>query len=150
MSSRLRDVEHLFRVVGLFAVGLLVFVAARAMFVPADFGIHGYYRAGALDDARAHEIVFAGRTACPECHDDAVATGAHARVGCEACHGGQAAHAADPSSAVPERLDAGRLCLRCHRSSGSKPRWFPQVDADEHAGGEGCDACHAPHHPKIE
>jgi hypothetical protein len=89
--------------------------------------------------------------ACAECHDGAVVeSSAHAKVGCEACHGGQAAHVADPGSVVPEHLEATTLCLRCHRSGSSKPQAFPQVDEDEHAGGEACDACHVPHHPEIE
>ena len=153
MREWLRDVEHLIRIVGLFVVGFVVFLAARAMFVPSDFGEYGFFRTGAIDDNRAREPVFAGRAACLECHDDAGAAAegsAHARVHCEACHGALANHAADPGEVVPERPDAATVCLRCHRAGGSKPDWFPQVDPEEHAAGEGCDACHMPHHPEIE
>ena len=97
--------------------------------------------------------MYAGREACLECHEDAASAAvgsAHARVHCEACHGALAAHAADPGEVIPERPEAATVCLRCHRADGSKPDWFPQVDAEEHAAGEDCNACHAPHHPSIE
>jgi hypothetical protein len=149
--NRFQDVEHLFRVAGLFAVGVVIFVVARAAFVPDDFGVYGHYRAGALDDARSRPIVFAGRAACAECHEDAgTAAGAHARVGCEACHGAQAAHAADPGAATPGKLEPATLCLNCHRASASKPEWFAQIDPADHAAGESCDACHAPHAPALD
>ena len=153
MRESFRDVEHLIRVAGLFALGFVVFLGARAMFVPADFGVYGFFRAGALDDIRSRTPVYAGREACAECHDDVVTArkgSAHERVGCEACHGPLGAHAADPGALVPERPDGATICLRCHRAGGSKPEWFPQVDPQAHAGGDACNACHAPHHPELD
>jgi len=153
MRDRFRDVEHLIRVAGLVVVGFIVFVAARAIFVPRDFGEYGHFRTGAMDDNRAREPVFAGRAACLECHDEAAAAAAgsaHSRVHCEACHGAQGAHAADPATVVPERPDAGTMCLRCHRAAEAKPAWFAQVEPEEHAAGEACNACHVPHHPEFD
>jgi len=153
MREWFRDFEHLVRVAGLFVVGLIVFVAARAMFVPSDFGQYGHFRTGAIEDSRAREPVFAGRAACLECHDDAAAAAegsAHSRVHCEACHGALGAHAADPVAMVPERPDAATICLRCHRAGEAKPDWFAQVEPEEHAAGEACNACHVPHHPEFD
>jgi len=153
MRELFRDAEHLIRLAGVFMVGTLLFLAARAAFVPADFGVYGHYRAGALDDNREITPAFAGSAACEECHDDVVEArkgSAHSRVGCEACHGPLYTHAADPGTSVPERPEGGDICLTCHRASSSRPEWFPQVDAEEHAMGDACDDCHMPHHPAIE
>ncbi len=153
MRDLLRDADHLVRLAAVFLVGVLLFLAARAAFVPGDFGLYGHYRAGALDDNRERMPAFAGAAACADCHDDVVngrTGGAHERVGCEACHGPLYAHAQDPGAAVPERPDGARICLRCHQANSSRPAWFPQVDVEEHAMGDPCNACHEPHRPAIE
>ena len=38
------------------------------LLVPSDFGVYGFYRAGALNDVKARPIAYAGRAACEECH----------------------------------------------------------------------------------
>ena len=53
MQKFFRDKEHLVRVAALFAAGFVLFVLARALFVPKGFGLYGHYRAGALADNRA-------------------------------------------------------------------------------------------------
>lgn len=152
MKRRFQDVEHLLRLAALFVGGLLVFIVVRSLLVPADFGVYGHYRAGALDDNRRPAPVFAGAESCAECHDDVVASrlgGGHEDVRCEACHGPLGRHAVDPTALVPERPDASPLCLRCHLRAMAKPAPFPQVDPMEHAGGDPCDDCHLPHAPGI-
>jgi hypothetical protein len=144
--------EHLVRVLGLFAAGILAFGVLRAQLVPADFGRFGHFRAGALDDARARPLAFAGRAACVDCHTEAVeaAKGSgHARVRCEACHGPLAAHAADPNEHKAVRPDAKLVCVRCHQSNVARPAQFPQRDRAEHAGDESCTTCHVAHHPAM-
>jgi hypothetical protein len=144
--------EHLFRVAGLFVVGLLAFSLLRAAAVPPGFGRFGHYRPGALDDARARPLAFAGRAACVECHVDAADAakgGAHAAVHCEACHGALAAHAADPTTHPAKKPDPKLLCVRCHQTNVARPAHFPQIDRAEHAGDESCTTCHVAHHPRI-
>jgi len=151
--SALRDIEHLIRPALVALVLALAFLGVRALLVPDDFGKYGFFRAGALDDVRAQQPRFAGRQACAECHDDVVeARSAHAHegVGCEACHGALAAHAADPTEMIPERPDPADLCLRCHGYSAYRPADFPQVVAEDHAMDEPCNACHEPHAPDVE
>lgn len=144
--------EHLVRVAGLFAAGVVVFVLLRSLLIPEGFGRYGHYRAGALDDARAQEVAHAGRDACLACHEDAAEAakgGGHARVRCEACHGPLAAHAEDPTERKAVKPDAARLCVRCHQASVARPASFPQKDRAEHAGDEACTTCHVAHHPAI-
>jgi hypothetical protein len=142
--------DHLVRMAVLFLVGIGVFLALKAIFTPAGFGLYGHYRAGALDENRARPAVYGGRTACVECHSDVPETakgGRHAGIRCEACHGPLAAHAADPGEHQAVRPDSKVLCVRCHAPNVARPARFPQVDAKEHAGEEACTTCHAAHQP---
>jgi hypothetical protein len=152
MNKLFGHTEHLFRVAGLFVFGLLAFAVVRSLLIPEGFGRFGHYRAGALDDARAHEAVYAGRAACVECHGDAAEAakgGGHARVRCEACHGPLAAHARDPTEHKAVKPDAAALCSRCHQENVARPAGFPQKDAAEHSGGESCVTCHVAHRPGM-
>lgn len=152
MRSLFGHYGHLVRVAALFGLFVLGFILVRGSLVPDDFGAYGHYRVGALDDNRALPLVHAGRAACLDCHVDvpeAMAGGAHAAVGCEACHGPLAGHADDPE-VEPGRLEAARLCARCHAANAARPAAFPQVDVDDHAAGESCLTCHTAHNPGIE
>jgi len=150
MGHLFRHGGHLFRVAGLFAAGVVAFLVLQAFMVPKGFGVYGHYRAGALDDNKAHPVVHAGRAACLDCHSDVgdvLGKGKHAAIGCEACHGPHAGHATDPSTAKAVRPDAHELCARCHQASVARPAGFPQVEPAEHAGAEACTSCHTPHSP---
>ncbi len=147
--SKLKDYEHLLRVVLVFAVGTLIFILVRAILVPKSFGEYGHYRGNAIAEIAAKTPVFAGHQACETCHSD-VATmknkGKHVSVNCEACHGALANHADDPSI-EPPKLDTANLCVRCHEENGARPAGFPQIHAEEHSGGLPCETCHQPHSP---
>lgn len=154
MHELIRDREHLFRLALLFLLGIALFLVVRGLFVPEGFGELGHYRTGALADDRDRPLVFAGRAACADCHGDVVEAktgGAHAGVGCEACHGPQAAHAAadDPSAVLAGKPDPETLCLICHRDNAAKPEGFPRIDPKEHNAGASCHDCHAPHRPGL-
>jgi hypothetical protein len=150
MRELLRDAEHLFRLAGVFLALLVAFLVARAIFIPEGFGVYGHYRAGALAECRAHEIAYAGRAACLDCHDEINTlkkNAKHAGIGCETCHGPLQKHVDDPSTVVPEKPDAKTLCLVCHMENLAKPRDFPQIDPKEHADDDNCITCHDPHAP---
>jgi len=152
MSGRFADVKHLLRMAGLFVAGAVVFVIVRALLVPEGFGTWGHFRAGALDDNRAHQLRYAGRQACADCHGDVLEArqgSKHTGIGCEACHGPLAAHAEDPEAVPARRPEATPLCRGCHQANVARPAGFPQIDPAEHGGGEPCVACHAPHHPDV-
>jgi predicted CXXCH cytochrome family protein len=153
MRRSFKDSEHLARVGGLFAVGVLIFLALRGILVPSDFGQFGHYRAGALKDNRSRGITFAGRAACLDCHDDQAKEqkgSRHERISCESCHGALAAHAADPEKAKAVRPDPQTLCVSCHLSNAGRPAKFPQIDPRTHYDAGECKACHRPHHPEPE
>ena len=147
------DKEHLGRMAGLFAVGLLVFFGLQWFMVPSGFGRYGHYRSGALDDNRDRPLHYAGRAACEECHTDVVEArkgSRHERIGCEACHGPLATHAASPGEVKPALPDPRAICLRCHLANVARPRGFPQVQIPEHSEAGPCSACHKPHAPEIK
>lgn len=151
MKERFKDQLHLIRMGLLFVGGLVVFLVVREVLVPADFGVYGHFRTSALADSRARPLQYAGRAACGECHGDVVEVrvgSGHQKVGCEACHGPLAVHAADPSQLEPA-LPETSVCLVCHRNNVAKPKGFPQVDPEEHAGSDACTDCHLPHHPEV-
>lgn len=138
------------RFAGLFAGGVLLFLILRAAFVPEGFGEHGHYRSGALADAAARPIAFAGRRLCGDCHGDVadkLRGGKHAGVGCEACHGPLAGHADDPAGVKAVKPAPLALCPVCHAQNAAKPEGFPQVNVKDHAEGASCKDCHDPHHP---
>lgn len=147
-----KDTGHLFRFAGLFVIAFLAFWVIRVFVVPHSFGQYGHYRGAAIGEIAAHPVKFAGHEACETCHTDVLDVkkmGKHAHVNCEACHGPQAQHAADPATVTPAKLDTATLCVRCHSASAARPKGFPQVAAEEHSNGLPCETCHQPHSPAI-
>ena len=147
------DFGHLFRLASVFLAGILLFVIVRGFMVPRTFGQYGHFRGAAILEIAAKPAVYAGHQACEGCHRDVLelkSKGKHARVACESCHSALAAHADDPGSVQPEKLDTAVLCVRCHEANSAKPKWFPQVVSVEHASGLPCDTCHQPHSPALE
>ena len=152
MSRLFGPFDHVVRLALVFAIGLAAFLVLRWWFVPSDFGVYGHYRAGALNDNRARDLVYAGQSACLECHADVAEVrqaGRHASVRCEACHGPLAGHASGRSEGAPRRPNPRALCIRCHARTGGKPAGFPQVIVREHAAEGACTACHTAHKPAI-
>jgi hypothetical protein len=148
-----KDSAHLFRLLAVFVVGFSAFLLLRGTLVPRSFGKYGHYRADAISEIAAKPIVYAGRQACESCHIEVFElkkTGKHARVACESCHGPLAAHAEDPGTVQPAKLDTSMLCPRCHTADIAKPKNFPQVVPGEHSNGMACNTCHKPHSPAMD
>jgi hypothetical protein len=153
MGRGFRHYEHVIRVAGLFAFGFVAFLIVRHLLVPADFGVYGFYRAGALDDVRARPLAYAGKETCAICHAPVVLSqkdSKHAVLSCEGCHGPLAKHAGGEFDPKPGALDPRLLCLTCHTKMAGKYDGFPQIDPAEHGGDIPCTTCHQPHHPKIK
>jgi hypothetical protein len=152
MSRRFRDVEHVLRLVGIFALGVAAFLVMRWWLVPPDFGVYGHYRAGALADNRFHPIAYAGQASCADCHSETLEArkgSRHERIACEACHGPLARHASGEVDEPPARPDPRATCVRCHDARAGKPAAFPQVDVGDHAAEGPCTECHRPHSPAV-
>jgi hypothetical protein len=152
MPREPRHYAHVIRVGALFVLGLTAFAVTRHLLVPADFGRYGFYRAGALDDARAKPVSYAGRETCAVCHEQVVVSqkdSRHAKLGCEACHGPLAKHAGGDFDPKPVIARPDALCLICHVKMDGKYAAFPQIDPAAHYG-EACTTCHQPHHPAIK
>jgi hypothetical protein len=148
--KKFKGAEHLLRVALVFVVAGIVFVVLRAVLVPRSFGEYGHYRGNAISEIASQPIQFAGHQTCEACHTDVLemkSKGKHAGVNCEACHGALAAHASDPTSVQPPKLDTAVLCVRCHEVNGARPKSFPQIVAQEHNPGLPCETCHQPHSP---
>jgi len=152
MKQFLRDSGHLIRPAAVLLGGLALFLLVRGTVIPENFGEYGHYRPAALDLIRQRPMAFAGQATCVECHDAEAktrASGKHAHVACEACHGPQAQHVADFVSVKPALPDVKVLCARCHEKDAAKPKNFPQVATAEHSGGLVCNTCHQPHNPHL-
>jgi hypothetical protein len=149
---RFRDYEHVVRVAGLFALAIAAFLVWRSWMVPADFGVHGHYRAGAIFDAASLVPVYAGQASCIDCHADAQqvrVTGRHVAIACEACHGALGAHARGESDVAPVRPDPRATCLRCHTARAGVPHAFPRIVVREHSNAGPCTTCHRAHAPGL-
>jgi predicted CXXCH cytochrome family protein len=150
LGSLFEGKEHLLRMAGLFGLGVGVFLVVKGILVPADFGVYGHYRAGALADNKRRAPAYAGRAACAECHPEAaeaIKGGSHRPVGCEACHGALARHVEDATAQKALRPDTRAVCIQCHAADPAKPAKFPQVDPREHAAQGACTECHTAHSP---
>jgi len=146
-----KDAGHLIRLALLLVLAIVAFLGLRQLVIPANFGQYGHFRPASLEEVRSLPIRHAGRAACEQCHTDVVETkqaGKHVIVACEACHGPLAKHAEDPTI-KPVLPNTAVLCARCHEFNSARPKGFPQVKTQEHAGGEPCKTCHQPHKPKF-
>lgn len=129
---------------------VIIFSIAKSFLVPVSFKQYGWYRGNALNELRVLDVTYAGHEACEECHEDQAkkkAGSKHRTIGCESCHGANAAHARDPLVS-PEKITNPNFCLRCHESDYSRPAKFPQINpADHYDSKQKCTECHKPHSP---
>lgn len=177
MRGRFQHAGHVVRVAAVFATLFVAFLILRAWLVPSDFGVYGFYRAGALDDARKPPVKYGGQTACEECHagtyappDDLKAAAdrldaatvakagwpaakdadnKHALVRCESCHGPLAFHVDDPEKPLT-KVGKDMLCMTCHKEVAGRPIAQPQVVAGDHGDNDPCVSCHKPHRPRTD
>ena len=153
MDERPSPYQHVIRVAFLFAGGFLAFAIIRWSLVPADFGQYGFYRGGALVEARGLPLKYGGEAVCVDCHSDVadVRKGSrHERLKCETCHGPLWAHAEQLENSTPPALNPRTLCFSCHTQLRGVPAQYPQILPADHGGDGPCTECHKPHRPKID
>jgi hypothetical protein len=143
-----RDYAHVLRMAVVFVAAIATFLMGRAWMVPADFGVYGHYRAGAIADIAARTPVYAGQRECVTCHGDVQQTriaSRHGQIACEACHGPLGQHARGESDTAPIRPSTRGICLVCHTSRIGMPAAFPKVIVNEHSDAGPCTDCHNAH-----
>jgi hypothetical protein len=124
------------------------YLVARYFLTPQSFGQYGWYRGDALMELATRDRVFAGRTACAECHSDQVqklSQKEHKDLSCEGCHGPGQAHVDNPD--VKISIQTYGQCVRCHEASTGRPKWHKQINSKTHYTGQKCTECHVPHQP---
>jgi len=152
--------SHVWRPLFIVIAVVVLFLIARAFYVPADFGVHetgymyGWYRSGNIEDWKKFTVKYQGSEYCQGCHSDkykSISVTPHANIQCENCHGPALDHPTNPP-----KLDIDKTrgsCLRCHSklpypSSGRKD--VRGIDPDNHNPGMECVMCHNPHMPTLE
>lgn len=138
------------RLILIFAVIGVAFVATRWWARPESFGQYGHYRGLALPAAVAKAPQYSAKQLCADCHDEEAAlntAGPHRKVSCQICHGAGIVHAEDPQTSNIRKPEVTPTCLRCHEERAARPARFAQVNAAEHADGEPCNSCHVVHNP---
>jgi hypothetical protein len=128
-----------------------VFIFGRRLLVPETFGDLGHYRASSLLDNEKFEPIFAGHTACLECHQDIAESleyDLHSDISCETCHGPGYQHTLDPGS-IRMSLPSGRdFCGTCHSQNAARAKNAVfQVNMNDHNTEFDCKECHNPHQP---
>lgn len=139
---------QIFRLVLLTIAIVVTYLVARYLLTPASFHQYGFYRGEALLEHASREPVYAGRSACNECHEDIakkLLAKEHRTLGCETCHGVSQAHVDNPDVKLVKIGDS--YCLRCHENIGSRPAWLKQIVVKDHFRGDKCTGCHVPHQP---
>jgi hypothetical protein len=145
------------RILLIYFAGLLIFFAARTVFVPPTFGEYGWYRGESVSEIASLTTKIGEVYRCFDCHVDEYAewsVGEHRNVSCESCHGLLKDHTQSPEMfegydeyLSPRAYDSVvEFCLSCHEKSVAKPASFPQIIVD-HTKGWNCVRCHNPHNP---
>jgi len=128
----------------------VVILGVRFLVLPASLTDMVQHRRRAAEDEAAKPIHYAGALACSECHDEEparVASGYHATLSCETCHGPAVAHIDDPA-VLPRAPRQRDFCPLCHTYDPSRPTGFPQINPVTHNPLLPCIECHDPHNPE--
>ena len=142
--------KHILRLTLLILAAAVVLAIAVPLLTVDSFYRFGHYRANAVPEIAAREVVYQTPRYCYGCHTERRAqwsAGSHKSVTCEVCHGPAKGHPQETKMQIP--TDTVRLCTQCHEAMPARPRTQPQIDVAQHSGGQQCNICHNPHSPKI-
>lgn len=111
----------------LVCISILVMVGLGFLFKrllrPDSFGVYGYYRADAINEALEVPIRHGTNDSCFKCHPFEAKihkAGLHKTISCEFCHGTYADHVEGDKKSGTLPVKTGdqitTLCLRCHNT----------------------------------
>jgi len=161
--------SHIYRLVVLLVIFAAGFAVLRGLAIPASWDNEKFYRVDSLEELTLQPLRMGGNEACAGsgCHEgqrmgkhkarfDILTRHDHSGLACENCHGPLSDHVSDGkrvASALINRENS--LCLGCHGPLLSRPKDFPQFNA-ENTGHwyfdveitTPCRDCHDPHEPR--
>jgi len=151
--SKLKDrvPDQIIRLAVVAAVLAAALLVVRAFVIPEELTDPELHKTKTIERETAKGILYAGRTACKDCHEDEFATvvgGHHRNLACEICHGPSAGHADDPMAEKPPAPRDRKFCPQCHAFDASRPTGFPQINPVVHNPGMPCIDCHLAHDPE--
>jgi hypothetical protein len=166
---------HIKRLIGAFAVVIVLFLILQQVLKPSSFGKTGHYRADAIQENEMKELHYAGSASCTKCHEDMKTDkelGFHSQLQCEVCHGPGLKHVlyADkfkdgelPDSLKLHKPNSRKECAICHQLNAARVKivfdtinnsMIKQIDPMKHNlvdkrnfGKLICIDCHNPHQP---
>ncbi len=150
--------SHLYRLGGLLVIGLIGFLAVKALATPSSWNHEDWYRGDSPKEIAALPLSYGGNESCQGCHKkthDQVEAFGHKGLSCESCHGAVVDHAGDGKKIADAKVDmeSNWQCMNCHEDQITKPKFFPtfkptktheDVDADML-----CSTCHEAHNPGL-
>lgn len=152
---------HLVRMALVLVAIIAALLIGKAIFTPDTFGEYGHYRAEAITDEAARDMVYGGNQSCVSCHEevfDMKEHSEHQRLSCESCHSAVGDHVRDGEKYADmpykQGVEVRELCMSCHDDSlVARPAQFPAIDLDVHPADQGvspdrdCGQCHVVHAP---
>jgi hypothetical protein len=161
----MRQLNHVIRLCIVLIIIIMVFAIVRNFFVPQSFGVfgsykYGYYREDSREEQAELPALYQGTEKCAKCHEEVInasASGGHATVACETCHGYWQAHDKNTKGKIPQDTSV-ESCMSCHEAVTGRPADFPQIinfvvhmeeQETEFDADATCVDCHNPHSPEC-
>lgn len=153
---------HVIRIILTLISVVIVGTFLRFLFLPDEFGKHGHYHPGAVEQEANREARSMTSESCFDCHPlmrELHVEGIHKTVSCEACHGAYADHVKNDVVIADMPVVRGEnirsQCIRCHNKviQARPPEAIKLVALPEHLQEKNvrvvhiCNQCHHVHSP---
>ena len=167
--------QHIKRLIGVFAIFIVLFLVMRQVLKPSSFGELGHFRAKAIYENTLKPLHYTVADSCTKCHKGIRADrdhGLHNKLKCEVCHGpglkhslyaGQFKGMELPDSLKLIKPGERKDCAVCHQINAARIKilfdtinntMIKQIDVMEHNPPDlkanepaNCIDCHNPHQP---
>ena len=167
--------QHLKRLIGVFAIFIVLFLVVRQVLIPSSFGELGHFRADAIHENTLRPLHYTVTDSCTKCHLGIRADkdhGFHKKLKCEVCHGPGLKHSLFaekfkgkelPDSLMLHKPRERKECAVCHQINAARIKilydtinntMIKQINVMEHYPPDpqtkeaaNCIDCHNPHQP---